>query len=79
MWLITWLHDITKNLLNTGGSSSDNNVNSVKVNDKIVNLLNSVKKMSSRVDFFIFKASLTFTQLMKVFIKALILYYFDLE
>lgn len=33
--------------------------------------------MSSRISFFIFKASLAFTELTKAFIKALILYYFD--
>lgn len=36
----------------------------------------SIKKMSSEVSFFTFETSLTFR---KAFIKALILYYFDLE
>ncbi len=35
--------------------------------------------MSFKASFLTFEASLAFTQLKKVFTKALILYYFDLE
>lgn len=58
--------------------NDNSNINSNKINNKIVNLSNNIKKMSYKAGFFIFKASLVFTQLRKTFIKALILYYFNL-
>lgn len=57
----------------------DNSINNSKINKKIKNLLNSTKKISFRVNFFIFKASLAFISSKRIVIKALILYYFDIK
>lgn len=46
-----------KNPLDTNTGSD---IDSGKINDKIVNLSNSTKKMSSEADFFIFKTGLSF-------------------
>lgn len=69
----------TKTNKNKANTDNYGIVGSDKINNKIANLSNSIKKMSSRVGFFTSKASLIFIQLRKVFTKALILYYFDLE
>lgn len=50
-----------------------------KINNKIVNLSSFIKEIIFKVGFFTLKASLVFTWLKKVFIKALILLYFHLE
>ena len=64
---------INKNKFSSDGTNSD------KIDDKMTNLLSSIKKMSSRASFFTLKASLAFTQLKKTFTKTLILYHFDLK
>lgn len=56
-----------------------NNIGSSRINNKTANLSTSSKKMDSKTSFLIFKASLGFTQLRKVFTKASILYYCDPE
>lgn len=50
-----------------------------RIDNKIVNLSSTTKKISFRADFFTSKASLAFTQLRKPFTKTLILHYFNLE
>lgn len=65
-----------ENKLDTDG---DSGISGSRINDRIINLSSTTKKMSFRADFFISEASLAFTRLRKAFIKALILYYFDLK
>ena len=62
-----------ENKLDTDGSGS------ISGGNKIVNLSSTTKKISSKTGFLTSEASLTFIQLRKVFIKALILHHFDLE
>ncbi len=62
-------------MLDIDGNSD---IDGSKIDNKIVNLSNNIKKMSFRARFFTSKASLVFTQLKKTFTKALILYYFNL-
>lgn len=69
----------TRTNKNKFGIDSGSGISSGKIDNKIANLSNYIKKMSFEKDFHIFKASSTFTQLKKVFTKALILYLFDLE
>lgn len=54
-------------------------VSSDKIDNKNVNLSSNIKKMNFKIGFFIFKAKLVFTQLRKMFTKALILYHFNLQ
>lgn len=54
-------------------------IESDRINNKNVNLSSNIKKMSSEVGFFNFKAKFIFIQYKKTFIKVLILYYFDLK
>lgn len=56
-----------------------NSIGCGKINDKIANLSDNIKKMSFGAGFLICGASLAFTQQRKAFTKAPILYYFDLE
>lgn len=70
---------IDKNKLNTDSSNSGSRVSGNKIDDKIANISSSINKLSFRASFFTFKASLAFIQLRKIFIKASILYHFDLE
>lgn len=58
--------------------SAHDRVNGGRTNDRIANLSNDTMKISFIKDFFIFKASIAFTQLKKTFTKALILYNFDI-
>ena len=58
--------------MDDGGSVRDN-----KINDRMVNLSNFIKKISAKMGFLIPKASLAFISLKKAFTKSLILYYFD--
>lgn len=58
---------------------SDSSISDNKIDNKITNLLNIIKNMSFGIGFFIFKASLAFIQLRKIFIKALTLYFFDIK
>ena len=61
------------------GIDGGGGISSSKINDKITIQQNSIKKMSFKVGFCISKTSLAFTKLKKVFTKALILHYFNLE
>ncbi len=54
-------------------------ISSSWIDDKIANLSKSKKKISFRVGFFTFEASLAFIQLKKAFIKAPIPYHFNLK
>lgn len=66
---------INKNKADTKSSS---NVSNSKINNRIANLLSSIKvKKSFEIGFLISEASLAFIQLRKVVTKALILYYFN--
>lgn len=58
--ILVWVIDTkaNKNKLDIDGGDD---INSDKINNKIANLSSSIKKMSSKVSFFISKASLTFT------------------
>lgn len=67
-----------KNNENELNKASDGNINSNKIDNKITNLLSTIKKMSFKTGFLISKTCLTFTQLRKLFIEALILHYFNL-
>lgn len=69
----------TRSNENKLNKTDDSNMDNGKINNKIANLSKSTKKISFRVGFLAFKASLTFIQLRKRFTKALILYYIDLE
>lgn len=63
-----------RNEFNINGGSS---ISSGSIDDRIINLSNCIKKISFKIGFLIFKASLANIQLKKPFIKAPILYYFD--
>lgn len=63
-----------KNELDIDGGNS---IGGDRIDNKMVNLSSSIKKMSSKAGFFISKTCLAFIQLRKVFIKTLILYHFD--
>lgn len=68
---------VYKNKRNINSISS---VSGSKINNRITNLLKSIKiKKSFSIDFLISKASLIFIPLWKIFNKTLILYYFDLK
>lgn len=77
--LITKRLGCTKPNKNQLNKNNNDNVSGNKIDKRIANLSNNIKKMSSEVDFPTFKARLTFTSLRKVFIKALILYYYNSE
>lgn len=77
--LITKRLGCTKPNKNQLNKNNNDSVSGDKIDKKIANLSNNTKKMSSEVDFPTFKARLTFTLLKKAFIKALILYYYNLE
>ena len=57
----------------------DGSIDNNRIHDKITNLSSFIKKISSGIGFFTFKASLVFIKLRKTFIKALILYHLDLK
>lgn len=59
--------------------NSNSNISYIRIDDRISNWSSSIKKMSSRVYFLIFKTSLVLSQLKKIFTKTLILHYFDPE
>ena len=65
-----------KNELCTNG---DGGIGGGMIDNRLINVSSSTKKMSSESAFFTFEASLAFTQLKKTFTKALILHYFDPE
>lgn len=65
-----------ENNLNIGGNSIKSDT---RINNKIVNLSSNTTKMSFRVSFVTFKASLAFIQLKKTFTKTLILHHIDLD
>ena len=69
----------TRTNKNKFGIDSGSSISSGKIDNKIANLSNFIKKMSFEKDFHTFEASSTFTQLKRVFIKAPILYLLDLE
>ena len=62
---------------NESGLDGSRGVSGGRIDDRIVNLSSFTKKKSSGTGFLILKASLSFTQLKKAFIKDSILYYFD--
>lgn len=69
---------------NEANMESDNNivgnVGDDKINNNITYMSNSIIiKKSSKIGFFNSKASLAFSKLNKVFIEALILYYYNLK
>ena len=73
-----WLAYIKTNE-NELGINDNSSIGGGRIDNRITNLSSSTKKMSFKMGFFIYKASLAFIRLKKAFIKALILYYFDLE
>ena len=69
----------TKADKNELGISGGGSISSSMIDDKMVNLSSSIRKISFRVSFLILKASLAFIWLRKTFIEVLILHYFDLK
>ena len=66
-----------------GGKLNNSEVDDGEVNDNEIEKKDQKRSKSKKtvgsLDFFIFKARLTFIDLRQVFIKALILHHFDLE
>lgn len=69
-----------KNKVDIESNSSIGNINNARIKDRIANLLNNIKvKKRFKIDFLISDTSLAYTQLKKIFIKALIIYHFNLK
>ena len=62
---------------NEFGTDSCGGIGAGRIDEKLVNLSSSTKKINSKTGFFMLEASLAFIGLSKAFTKALILYYFD--